>query len=138
MSEDSLKEKQENELYGETCEEWLRRWDAGEIVWSVEMGGLGPGYEQAIQMVAAEILRYLIANSAREIWDDRDKWKDFYARMDKAVSQTDELQKLGVSGAQWGGAVNLACVLYRKGPRVALTDPIIQDRKIQVSRKFPG
>lgn len=33
----------------ETCEEALARWDAGETVFTAEMGGLGPGYEQAIQ-----------------------------------------------------------------------------------------
>ena len=27
--------------------EQLRRWDAGDSIWTVEMGGLGPGYEQA-------------------------------------------------------------------------------------------
>lgn len=140
MSEDTFKEKQEKEFYGETCEEWLRRWDAGKTVWSVEMGwaAWGPGYEQAIQITAAEVLRYMIDNNAREIWDDKEKWKAFYAEMKSAVGRHEAVSKLGLSGAQWGGATSLAFVLYRKGPRATLTDPTIKTRKIQVSRKFPG
>src|SRR5687768_3007466 len=38
----------------ETVEDALRQWDAGETVFTVEMGGLGPGYEMAIQGLAFE------------------------------------------------------------------------------------
>lgn len=28
----------------------LKRWDAGDPIWSIEMGGLGPSHEQCIQI----------------------------------------------------------------------------------------
>ena len=40
-----------------TLRELLSQWDRGEAVWSVSMGGLGPGYDQAIQILVMEILR---------------------------------------------------------------------------------
>jgi hypothetical protein len=39
------------------CEELIEAWDKDEIITSIEMGGLGPGYEQAIQTVAVEFAR---------------------------------------------------------------------------------
>ncbi len=42
-----------------TINELLKAWDAGEPVWTIELGGLGPGYEQAIQVAAIEIARKL-------------------------------------------------------------------------------
>src|SRR3990172_3354015 len=47
----------EIELYGADAADWLKRWDEGRGVWSIEMGGLGPGYEQCIHITCAEILR---------------------------------------------------------------------------------
>ena len=32
--------KQKKSFYGETPEEWLRRWDDNEGCWSIEMGGM--------------------------------------------------------------------------------------------------
>ncbi len=37
----------------ETAKDALAAWDRGEIVHSVEMGGIGPGYEQAIQILVS-------------------------------------------------------------------------------------
>lgn len=34
--------------YGKDAQEWLSRWDEGRSVWSISMGGFGPGYEQAL------------------------------------------------------------------------------------------
>src|SRR5581483_2130454 len=43
-------EYRETQLYGTNAADWLARWDAGRAVWSIEMGGLGPGYEQCIHI----------------------------------------------------------------------------------------
>jgi hypothetical protein len=40
-----------------TAQEALSRWDAGDIVWTVSMSGMGPGYEQAIHVLVFEIIR---------------------------------------------------------------------------------
>ena len=59
-TEAEQKEHCVNLIYGKDAAEWLERWDAGKPVWSVSMGGIGPGYEQALQIAAAETVRRLI------------------------------------------------------------------------------
>lgn len=126
------------QLYGADCVEWLRRWDDGRGVWSVEMSGLGPGYEQCIQITAAEVLRHLLSAKADPAsWDDETKWKADREAIDAAVMRLPVIEQLGLSGAQWGAACSLAIVLYRRGPVDALTDPAVKNRKIQVSKEFP-
>jgi hypothetical protein len=130
------------QMYGEDATEWLRRWDAGESVWSVAMGGLGPGYEQAIQITAAEILRDLLngwlCGYRPDKWNtDKDQWDIDRDCIEKHVCGKDPVKKLGLSGAQWGAAMNLAISLYRRTPIVVLTDPAVKGREIRVSRTFP-
>lgn len=126
-----------SELYGDTIEEWLSRWDAGWSVWSVSMGGLGPGYEQCIQITAVEIVRELIGGEYRaEDCSDEERWLEMRKKIEDAVlSEMDK--RFGLSGAQWGAAMNLALILWRRGPIDALCDPAVRDRLIQVSRRFP-
>jgi hypothetical protein len=125
--------------FGATAQDWLDRWDAGNIVWSIEMGGLGPAYEQCIQITAAEILRDLIEHKPdTEAWKaDQQKWLDYRDAMDKRVCGSPVVDKLGLSGAQWGAALSLATGLYMRMPVVALSDPAYRDRLIQVKRDFP-
>lgn len=126
------------ELYEATAAEWLQRWDRGESVWSVEMGGLGPGYEQCIQITAAEILRHMIAGGYdASRWDTSEAWRSDLEKIEGGVLESGAISKLGLSGAQWGAAVNLAANLYQRGPRVALSDGRVKDRHIQVRRDFP-
>lgn len=124
-------EKSEIEQYGADAADWLARWDAGKGVWSIEMGGLGPGYEQCIQIVAAEVLRWLLANTP----DLTSDWHKHGNPMEQTVSAVTE--PLGLSGAQWGAGVNLAAMLYKTGPRGVMTDERVKDRHIQVRREFP-
>lgn len=131
-------EYEEIERYGADAADWLRRWDAGKTVWSIEMGGLGPAYEQCIHIVAAEILRFFIAQK----YDPKTMFDgDNARRVDdetSAMSHTNPIIKgLGISGAQWGGALNLAANIYRKGPRQVMRDTAVKDRHIQVQRYFP-
>jgi hypothetical protein len=121
-------------LYGANAREWLERWDEGERpVWSVEMGGLGPGYEQCIQITAAEILRWLIEHIPN-IEDG--EWAKSGSPMNKEVSAI--VRPLGLSGAQWGAALNLAAMFYKQGPANALRDERVADRLIQVMKNFPS
>jgi len=133
-----MNEDEKKKFYGATAQEWLDRWDEGQTVWSVEMGGTGPGYEQAIQITATEILRHLLKEGY-----DPSKWDDGHWEKDrdkiKNFGQSDEkIKSLRLSGAQWGGAMSLALHLYRKPPYICLVDEQIQDRKIQVSKDFPS
>ena len=128
------------ELYGADAAEWLKRWDAGRIVWSIEMGGLGPAYEQCIQITVAEILRHMLgANYDHTKWEGDDTgWKKDLELIREWSHKDPIIKKLGLSGAQWGAAVNLAAQLYRRGPRAVMKDDRVKDRQIQVSKEFPN
>lgn len=136
---DEADEKQKAELYGENIEDWLRRWDAGKTVWSIEMGGMGPGYEQAIQITAAEMVRNLIKHKFNStMGQDRDEREVILKRIGNELLDNPMIQSLGLSGAQWSGALNLAIQLYVHGPQAVMSDDAVTDRQIQVSRNFPG
>jgi hypothetical protein len=133
------KEHREIRMYGKDAADWLTRWDAGDSVWTIEMGGLGPGYEQCIHITAAEVLRWFLAEKPDpEMWNDKDGWKADRDRMEPVVMEVDAVKKLGLSGAQWGAAVSIATQLYRRGPRSIMNDDQVKDRHIQVCRVFPG
>lgn len=132
-------EHAEVEIYGADCADWLSRWDEGRGVWSIEMGGLGPSYEQCIQITAAEILRCLLDMAPNpDDWQDNEAWRRTRDAIEAAVHANDTVSTLGLSGAQFGAAMSLATGLYRQGPRKVFTDPKLEDRKIQVRRTFPS
>ena len=103
------------------------------------MGGLGPGYEQAIQRLAFEIIREFadepdldsrLAMDAEEVL-----WKtDFAPRRDAIVHQCDSEPWGGFSGAQAGAASNLAFCVLRRGYRKALRE-LPSNRLIQVCKR---
>lgn len=135
------------DIIPETAAEALRKWDAGESVFSIEMGGLGPGYEQCIQILAFEIIRAWLPTvpwpplqvEGRTKEEDEAAHKELSDRLealsDPVISALDK--ENGFSGAQVGAAQNLASCVLRRGYRAALRDPAVADRMIQVSRKMP-
>src|SRR3972149_1283647 len=125
------KEYRAKEMYGADVTEWLKRWDAGETIWSIEMGGLGPGYEQCIQITIAEILRFMLGKNYDVTMADKDECKIIGDEIEKMGHSNPVIDKLGLSGAQWGAAMNLACQFYRKGPCVVMSDEQVKDRHIQ-------
>mgnify|MGYP001560873457 FL=1 len=76
-----------------TAEQMLAAWDRGGLVASIEMGGMGPGYEQALQVCAMELLHTAIAGQG---FDEAD------------LNRLDKEKVLGLSGAQAGAARWLA------------------------------
>lgn len=132
-------EHREIQLYGKDAADWLARWDEGRGVFTIEMGGMGPGYEQAIQMTAAEVLRHMLEqNYDHGEWDDKEAWARDRDLICEASFKNKVINDLGLSGAQYGAAVSLATRLYMDGPRKVMNEPSIKDRHIQVSRSFPG
>lgn len=123
-----------------TTREWLEAWDRGECVASVEMGGIGPGYEQAIQRLVVEIIRdndcvcpeWLKDEVENDKRSERSKtWGDDTAR------RLDKEPWAGFSGAQVGAARNLAYRILRDGPDgvlESLRKQGIEDRLIIVSK----
>lgn len=131
----------DNELYGADCAELLKRWDEGSIVHTIEMGGMGPGYEQAIQITVFEMLRYMLANPID--WDEIEAgetyWKQYREDMDKVLfAEGAPVKKLGLSGAQYGAAVGLASKFEKDGPAGVNTDKAVEDRRIMASNSFPA
>lgn len=124
------------QLYGRDCADLLRRWDAGESVFSVSMGGIGPGYEQAIQVLGMEVLRWLVEHEPdAEEWGDAAAWR---ATADAIQSDRRRvIRRIRPSGAQWGAALHLGAMFYRRGPAGAI-GMAPKDRRIQVSREMPS
>lgn len=99
------------------------------------MGGIGPGYEMAIQGLAFEFMREFdgkipphdVEMSQEEI--DRAN-KD----ADVVVGKFDGEPWGGFSGAQVGAAKHLASIVIRRGYRAALRDDEVKDRLIQVCK----
>ncbi len=136
------KAHQAKEIYGATVEEWLERWDTGDTVWSVSMGGLGPGYEQAIQMTVAELVRIILEHKFDcKKWanaDDGTDWERDRKEVYEIAIKNPVIAKLGLSGAQYGSALFLAAKLCIDGPIKVMTYPEVKNRKIQISRNFPS
>ena len=128
-TEDEEKAYQDAGMYGKDAMEWLKWWDSGRSVWTIEMGGLGPGYEQAIQVAAAEILRHLLDKQYNDIdLEEIRRWS----------LDNDVIHKLGLSGAQFESAICLAIKLYVVGPIKIMNTPKFKDRRILVNKFFPS
>jgi hypothetical protein len=131
------KEQSEIELYGADAADWLKRWDEGKTVWTIEMGGLGPGYEQCIHITCAEILRVMLDKKYDHTkWAEKEGWKADRDEIEKIALTLPVINDLGLSGAQWGAAMNVACFLYKQGPRGVMADERVKDRHIQVNNKI--
>lgn len=120
-TEDEQSEHFAIESYGKDAADLLARWDAGRSVWSAQMGGFGPSYEQSLQIAAFEVLRHLLGGGSIETAEDI----------------LPDLQYLGLSGAQWGAARGLAMAFHDKGPRW-VHENYPEDRHIQVCAYFPS
>lgn len=130
-----------------TAEEALAAWDAGKEVQTVEMGGLGTGYEMAIQCVAFEMIRAILADDGlgaivRHTPDGSHFPSDLGDALDAVAlgadakdPETGRCKLGGLSGAQVGAAKNLAITLVRRGYDSAREQ--VPDRLIFVRRQDP-
>lgn len=123
-----------------TNEDALAAWDCGEPVWSCDMGGIGPGYEQCIQLMGFEMLRAMLANPVD--WETvtgeagRDNWQEYRDRIDALPEVKAVISHLQPSAAQHGAAMSIASVFARNGYAKGM-EMVPEDRRIQVSNKFP-
>jgi|SRR5271154_4567828 len=125
-------------VYGADADEWLRRWDAGQSVHTIEMGGLGPGYEQCIQITTAELLRLMIAGKYDYLkWNTGEQWGEDRKAIDDAAREVQAIKELGLSGAQFGAAMSLASALYMRGPVSVMTEKATRSRHILAQKNFP-
>lgn len=96
-----------------TAQELIKAWDEGRTIPTIEMGGLGPGYEQCIQIAAVEFTRATLdfkdTGNRQEDWD---RFDVLYGEVLKKID--DDLG--GMTGAQYGAAKNLAWNWVHIGP----------------------
>lgn len=112
---------------------WIADYDNGNEMESVEMGGMGYGYEQAIQDCAVEIMRNLQTVKMPK------KDNAFNREIDIAtLKATNKLKHYGFSGAQVGAAGNISAVFWKQTPEKGIemmrdTDPsrIIKIKKAE-------
>jgi hypothetical protein len=117
--------------------EQLRRWDNGDSIWSIEMGGIGPGYEQAIQVLAIEIVRDEIDKPLPQGENEHRVWGDStVTRVDHKLPDGSYACG-GFSGAQVGAAKTLAYQWLTIGPAACLESMTDKTRHIQVSNFWP-
>lgn len=120
--------------YG-TLDAALEKWDSDSWpVWTIEMGGLGPGYEQAIQVGAFELAKRL---KNATLPDDNSAMNDALDEHLYAVIKAVAPVLDGLSGAQAGAIKGLAYHFVKDG----YTETLLQvepERRIQVSRTFPA
>jgi len=114
-----------------TTKEALEDWDNNEIVWTIEMGGLGPGYEQCIHIAAMELIRKILSNGLPR------KDKNLEEKLDKMLHAATANMGLGLSGAQAGAAKQIAYKACKLGWTKMLAS-IPEDRKIMVTKCFPS
>jgi len=124
-----------------TVKDLLDTWDSGSTIWSVEMGGIGPGYEQAIQVLMVELCRAAAEKPRLPEETDAGYIARFEIMRDEVVYRDDGTLG-GLSGAQVGAASHLAFKFVTLGPSAALAQfdaqcPNDKDRKIQVSKDWP-
>lgn len=133
-------------LYAKDCADMLARWDAGDTIWTVEMGGMGPGYEQGIQVLMIAALRSFVARNVdctlvgANLPDDvrQANWRTIGAELDADPAFGLEMERVGPSGAMYGAAKSLAWNFYRDDSPEATLDSIPdKGRRIQCSRTFP-
>lgn len=142
-TEEDDKAKQRADTYCLTAKDLIARWDSGSSIWSISMGGLGPGYEQAIQVAAIEMAREGLDVPMEGKPDEFYKggWGEV---CDRALAKHDETLG-GLSGAMYGAAKWLAWKWVHGGGPAALADEAKanakedgdDDRLIQVSKNFP-
>lgn len=122
-----------------TWKEAAKKWVDGSTLWSVSLGGIGPGYEQAIQILVWEtIARW----GNREFDAVRDAGKCYpvnYSNHFESVVPALEKDCGGFSGMQVGAAKSFAYRIMKNGYAEELGRPDYQkdNRLIQVSKNYP-
>ena len=120
----------------------LVEWDSGRIVWTIEMGGMGPGYEQALQICMIEICRAAIKDPRRQDESDDSYRNRFLEIRDKVVHEIDNACG-GFSGAQVGAATQLAYRFVTDGPTKAFESfkkqrpDEFEKRRTMISKDWP-
>ena len=124
-----------------TNQDALAAWDRGEPIWTCDMGGMGPGYEQCIQIMGFEMLRAMLAKPVAD-WDKlsgpegREEWSKYKDSIEAVPAVKAIIKHLGPSGAQFGAAMGIASVFASNGYAKGM-EMVPEDRRIMVQKSFP-
>lgn len=120
-----------DQQWQQVAKDWIQKRN----VWSVELGGLGPGYEQAIQCLLFE---------GMALWPKgklvpKPKGDEIPQEVEDHFAYVHKDLKLHLSGAQFYAARDTAYSFMTRGyakvmNSIQSTD---KDRLIQVNREFP-
>jgi len=124
----------------ENVSEALAAWDSGHEVETVEMGGLGQGYEMAIQVTAFELMRAIrddrvLSQINAKVGNDEEFPPEFTRLLDERIHALEDAQPMGLSGAQAGAAKSMAVNFTRHGWQNARDK--VPDRMIFVRKHDP-
>lgn len=112
-------------------EETVNKWNSGETVYSVSLGGLGPDYEQAIQNLLFEIFSRWDTNKQHIDEEGEFATDDFMDHCETVVADLDK--DIGFSGAQVGSAKKTAFQFVTYGYD-HMMQKLDKDRIIQVKK----
>jgi hypothetical protein len=120
-----------------TIQEALTEWNSGGTIWSVELGGLGPRYEQCIQVLMFELCKDNLETPLPKEGDDPEDKKYWRSWGDETINRLDKT--FGFSGAQVGAAKAHAWkfLKYGYGCMIEKAREQCPGRMIQVSKEFP-
>ena len=110
----------------------IAAWNNNEPVTVIEMGGLGPDYEQAIYILAFAFLNELLTQPQPIDFKLADKT---VCDIEKLPAIGALITKVGPSGAMIGAAWNVAFVFMRHGYEKGLA--MAPDRHITVQKNTP-
>jgi len=115
-----------------TWETEAKNWSEGKTIFSAELGGLGPGYEQVIQILLWEIL--VRWNDPVSKLTKGKKYSEYYSDfVNRVIKDVD----YGYSVSQINAAKSTAYKFMVYGYK-EMMDTISDDRHIQVSKNFPS
>lgn len=102
----------------EDLKKYLEDYDSGQVVESIEMGGISQDYEIAIQHLVVETLKILLLEPVSA------KVKDYSKKVIDTINIALALPELnyGYSAAQVGAARNLAGNFWYRGPSTVLAE----------------
>jgi len=126
-----MKEK----AFNKTWQEVAKDWNDGKNVWSGEMGGIGPGYEQCIQTLIFEILTDWDESQPVVVKDGAEYSPQFKEYADE-ISYKCSARLGGMTGAQVGAAQSLAGQFIYFGYQ-NMMEKLPDDRLIQVDKNWP-
>lgn len=136
-----MDQKTAEAIYPETALEALDQFKAGDIVTVVELGGIGPGYEQAIWNGIFAVIEDRKDAEGVKHWVDGKKWakpegEKYLTKADADLMRIIKDDEYGLSGAQAGAIKTTAYQLLTYGWRAMLLKAPA-DRRIGITKNPP-